>query len=85
MMSMIRIAAAKATARRFISSSARSYNAVALEHHASPSMATAAIPAASRTAKTVAYTLLGSTAVIGGFSILLKDEVVYWTPNSNRK
>ncbi|KAG0258553.1 hypothetical protein BG011_003220 [Mortierella polycephala] len=85
MMPIIRNAAAKATTHRFISNSARSYNAVALGHHASPSMANAATSATSRTAKTVAYALLGSTAVIGGFSILLKDEVVYWTPNSNRK
>ncbi|KAF9941398.1 hypothetical protein BGZ65_003881, partial [Modicella reniformis] len=44
--------------------------------------ATTNAPSSSpRAAKIAAYTVLGSTVVIAGASRLLKDEVVYWTPN----
>ncbi|KAF9959006.1 hypothetical protein BGZ72_010446 [Mortierella alpina] len=77
MSTMIRTSATKA-ATRFISSSSRNNAAVSLGHQAMTSPANAA--ASSRT-KIAAYTVLGSTAVVAGVSLLLKDEVVYWTPN----
>ncbi|KAF9360039.1 hypothetical protein BGX26_010689 [Mortierella sp. AD094] len=82
MMSMIRIATPKAiVSRRLISSSAKS-NAVAasIGHNIMPS--TASPSSSSRTAKTAGYAILGSTVVATGVSLLLKDEVVYWTPNA---
>ncbi|KAF9378586.1 hypothetical protein CPC16_011214, partial [Podila verticillata] len=76
MMSMIRTSVTKAVPARYISTSAPSRSAtVAIgrsEAMTSPS---------SRT-KTVAYAVLGSTAVVAGASHILKDEVVYWTPNA---
>ncbi|KAG0210418.1 hypothetical protein BGX28_009327 [Mortierella sp. GBA30] len=72
---LIRSSAAKAATRRFISISTRTNAAASLGHH--PVTAT---PATTRT-KAITYTILGSTAVIAGVSHLLKDEVVYWTPN----
>ncbi|KAF9082654.1 hypothetical protein BGX23_012231 [Mortierella sp. AD031] len=85
MMSMIRTSnsTASTVAQRFISSSARANAAVAINHTvaAAPSTAAVAANGSIKTAKTVAYTVLGSTAVVAGFSHLLKDEVVYWTPN----
>ncbi|KAF9121618.1 hypothetical protein BGW39_010400, partial [Mortierella sp. 14UC] len=78
MMSMIR-ASNSTAAKRFISSSARANAAVAINHAAAAP--TAVTSNGAKTAKTVAYTVLGSTAVVAGVSRLLKDEVVYWTPN----
>ncbi|KAF9912008.1 hypothetical protein EC991_001455 [Linnemannia zychae] len=77
MMSMIR-ASNFTAAKRFISSSSRANAAVAINHAAA---APAATSNGAKTAKTVAYAVLGSTAVVAGVSHLLKDEVVYWTPN----
>ncbi|KAF9155553.1 hypothetical protein BG015_009426 [Linnemannia schmuckeri] len=80
-MSMIRASTTSTTvAKRLISSSARANAAVAINHTvASATPSTTANGA--KTAKTVAYAVLGSTAVVAGVSHLLKDEVVYWTPN----
>ncbi|KAF9572029.1 hypothetical protein EC968_010434 [Mortierella alpina] len=75
---MIRTSATKAAPRRFISNSTRNNAAVSLGHQAMASPATAS---ASSKTKVAAYTVLGSTAVVAGVSLLLKDEVVYWTPN----
>ncbi|KAG0366433.1 hypothetical protein BGX24_003687 [Mortierella sp. AD032] len=76
MMSMIRASNSTAAAKRFISSSVRANAAVVINHTAAATSANGA-----KTVKTVAYTVLGSTAVVAGVSHLLKDEVVYWTPN----
>ncbi|KAF9145358.1 hypothetical protein BGX30_009368 [Mortierella sp. GBA39] len=67
------------TATRAISNSTKTNAAISLESSAMPSHSTAA-PSNGRF-KAVAYTVLGSTAVVAGMSHLLKDEVVYWTPN----
>lgn len=78
MMSMIRASTSTTTvAKRLISSSARANSAAV-----SINDTVAAAPSnGAKTAKTVAYAVLGSTAVVAGVSHLLKDEVVYWTPN----
>lgn len=70
-------------ARRFISSSMATQAAVSIEHHA----ATVAAPSAStvsRSVKSVAFAVGGTAAVVGGASLLFKDEVVYWTPNARK-
>ncbi|KAF9924600.1 hypothetical protein FBU30_005448 [Linnemannia zychae] len=78
MMSAIRTSAPTATiAKRFISSSARANAAVTINHTAAPINSTHG----SKTAKSIAYAVLGGTATVAGVSHLLKDEVVYWTPN----
>ncbi|KAF9577439.1 hypothetical protein BGW38_007349, partial [Lunasporangiospora selenospora] len=81
MMSMIRSSITKATtARRLISNSTKSNNvAYTLGHEASHTAP--ASSSSSSVLKAVAYTVLGSTAVVAGVSHLLKDEVIYWTPN----
>ncbi|KAF9336423.1 hypothetical protein BG006_008704 [Podila minutissima] len=77
MLSMIRTSVAK-TPARCISTSAPSRAAtVAIAH------SEAVVSTSSRT-KTVAYAVLGSTAVVAGASHVLKDEVVYWTPNARK-
>ncbi|KAF9142151.1 hypothetical protein BGX30_003272 [Mortierella sp. GBA39] len=79
MMSMIRASTSTTTvAKRLISSSTRANAAAVAINH---TVAAAAPSNGAKTAKTVAYTVLGSTAVVVGASHLLKDEVVYWTPN----
>ncbi|KAF9086878.1 hypothetical protein BGX23_008530 [Mortierella sp. AD031] len=85
-MSMIRNTLTKvspAATRRAISNSTKTNAAISLESSSSsmPSTASASSSNGGRAYKTVAYTVLGSTAVVAGFSHLLKDEVVYWTPN----
>lgn len=79
MMSIIRASTSTTTvAKRLISSSAKvNASAVAINH----TVAAAAPSNGAKTAKTVAYAVLGSAAVVAGASRLLKDEVVYWTPN----
>ncbi|KAH7054168.1 hypothetical protein BKA57DRAFT_502580 [Linnemannia elongata] len=69
------------TATRAISNSTKTNAAISLESSAMPSHNTAAASSNGRF-KAVAYTVLGSTAVVAGISHLLKDEVVYWTPNT---
>ena len=86
MMSLIRASTSTSTnavAKRFISNSARANAAVTINHVAAPSTLASAKAAAngSKTAKAITYTVLGSTVVVAGASHLLKDEVVYWTPN----
>ncbi|KAG9066124.1 hypothetical protein KI688_001343 [Linnemannia hyalina] len=78
MMSMIRASTSTTTvAKRLISSSTRANAAAVAINHT-----VAAAPSnGAKTAKTVAYAVLGSTAVVASVSHLLKDEVVYWTPN----
>ncbi|KAG0272490.1 hypothetical protein BGZ95_011760 [Linnemannia exigua] len=78
-MSTIRASNSTVVAKRFISSSARANAAVAINQTAART-ATASANGA-KTAKTIAYTVLGSTVVVASVSHLLKDEVVYWTPN----
>ncbi|KAG0274059.1 hypothetical protein BGZ95_010140 [Linnemannia exigua] len=82
MMSMIRNTLTKVapTATRTISNSTKTNAAISLESSSMPSM-NASSNASTGRFKTIAYTVLGSTAVVAGFSHLLKDEVVYWTPN----
>ncbi|KAF9311781.1 hypothetical protein BG003_007030 [Podila horticola] len=77
MLSIIRTSVAKAPAR-YISTSAPSRAATVTIAHSEAMASTS-----SRT-KTVAYTVLGSTAVVAGVSHFLKDEVVYWTPNARK-
>ncbi|KAG0032897.1 hypothetical protein BGZ81_009844 [Podila clonocystis] len=76
MLSMIRTSVAK-TPARYISTSAPSRAGVTIAH-------SEAIASTSSRTKTVAYTVLGSTAVVAGASHYLKDEVVYWTPNARK-
>ncbi|KAG0090359.1 hypothetical protein BGZ93_004241 [Podila epicladia] len=77
MLSMIRTSVAK-TPARYISTTAPSRAAtVAIAH-------SEAIASTSSRTKTVAYAVLGSTAVIAGASHVFKDEVVYWTPNARK-
>ncbi|KAF9912779.1 hypothetical protein EC991_008641 [Linnemannia zychae] len=82
MMSMIRNTLTKVapTATRTISNSTKTNAAISLESSSMPSMNSSSNASTGRF-KTIAYTVLGSTAVVAGFSHLLKDEVVYWTPN----
>ncbi|KAF9135464.1 hypothetical protein BGW39_002609, partial [Mortierella sp. 14UC] len=82
MMSMIRNTLTKVapTATRTISNSTKTNAAISLESSSMPSMPSSRNASTGRF-KTIAYTVLGSTAVVAGFSHLLKDEVVYWTPN----
>ncbi|GJJ77795.1 hypothetical protein EMPS_10154 [Entomortierella parvispora] len=68
-------------ARRLISSSMPSQAAVSIEHHTATA---AASSAASRSVKSVALAVGGTATVIGGASLLFKDEVVYWTPNARK-
>ncbi|KAG0339959.1 hypothetical protein BG004_006600, partial [Podila humilis] len=63
--------AAVAPARRYMSTTFAHSETIA----AAPSL---------RTVKNVAFTVLGSTAVVAGVSHMLKDEVVYWTPNARK-
>ncbi|KAG0375972.1 hypothetical protein BGX24_008450 [Mortierella sp. AD032] len=81
MMSMIRNTLTKVapTATRTITNSTKTNAAISLES-SMPSMNSSSNASTGRF-KTIAYTVLGSTAVVAGFSHLLKDEVVYWTPN----
>ncbi|KAG0276945.1 hypothetical protein BGZ96_003069 [Linnemannia gamsii] len=83
-MSMIRTSSTSTTtvAKRLISSSARANNAAVSINHTA--VASAAPSNGAKTAKTVACTVLGSTAVVAGVSHLFKDEVVYWTPNKKQ-
>ncbi|KAF8969763.1 hypothetical protein BGZ46_010630 [Entomortierella lignicola] len=85
MMSMIRTATPKtvAASHRFISSSAKS-NAVAasIGHNIVPSSVSSS--SSSKAVKVAAIAVLGSTAVVSGLSLLLKDEVVVWTPNARK-
>ncbi|KAG0364618.1 hypothetical protein BC939DRAFT_527285 [Gamsiella multidivaricata] len=90
MLSMIRSSLSKAAmgpaaARRSISASSKSNNlttVVPLTRETNMTTSASASPSSSRRAfKSVAYTVLGSTALIAGLSHFLKDEVVYWTPN----
>ncbi|GJJ68961.1 hypothetical protein EMPS_01307 [Entomortierella parvispora] len=86
MMSMIRNTFAKVApaATRSISNSSKTNNASVTLGHVANMASESASPASSSSAKTfkaVAYTVLGSTALVAGVSHLLKDEVVYWTPN----
>ncbi|KAF9200775.1 hypothetical protein BGZ49_008994 [Haplosporangium sp. Z 27] len=85
-MSMIRTATPKAIAvsHRFISSSAKS-NAVAasIGHNIVPSSASSS-SSSSKAVKVAAIAVVGSTAVVSGLSLLLKDEVVVWTPNARK-
>ena len=78
MSTMIRNSVTKAATRRFISNSTRNNAAVSIGHQVMTSPATAT---ASSKIKVATYTVLGSTAMVAGVSLLLKDEVVYWTPN----
>ncbi|KAF8929171.1 hypothetical protein BGZ47_001236 [Haplosporangium gracile] len=68
------------TATRAISNSTKTNAAISLEASSSMPAHNAAAPSNGRF-KAIAYTVLGSTAVVAGVSHLLKDEVVYWTPN----
>jgi hypothetical protein len=79
MIPTIRAAGPKALNRRLFSNSARTNVAVASIAHN-----TSAVSSTSRAAKIAVYTVLGSTAVVAGASHLLKDEVVYWTPNARK-
>lgn len=85
MMSMIRNTFAKVApaTTRSISNSSKTNNASVTLGHVASMASESAAPASSsaKTFKTVAYTVLGSTALVAGVSHLLKDEVVYWTPN----
>ncbi|KAF9430506.1 hypothetical protein BGZ94_006452 [Podila epigama] len=88
MISMTRTAIVKATAaasaRRHLSSSiSRNQSATVTLTMASEAAAPSS-SASSGTAKMVAYTVLGSTAVIAGVARIFKDEVVYWTPNARK-
>ncbi|KAG0230248.1 hypothetical protein BGW41_002563 [Actinomortierella wolfii] len=67
---------------RAISNSSKASSPATLAHNASESAHYSS--STSSTAKTVAYTVLGATAVVGGLSALLKDEVIYWTPNTRK-
>ncbi|KAI1318572.1 hypothetical protein EDD11_006262 [Mortierella claussenii] len=89
-MSMIRTSFSKiaaATARRSISNSSKTNNVATVSigqdvSSMSSSAAASFSPSSSgRAYKAVAYTVLGGTAVVAGISHLLKDEVIYWTPN----
>ncbi|KAF8936524.1 hypothetical protein BGZ58_004060 [Dissophora ornata] len=88
-MPMIRSSLFKAAfpaARRTISSSSKTNNIAAVSLGHESSMA-ASSPSASSTSaggrifKAVVYITAGSTAAVAGISYLLKDEVLYWTPN----
>ncbi|KAG0050608.1 hypothetical protein BGZ83_004612 [Gryganskiella cystojenkinii] len=84
MMSMIRNTLSKVapTATRSISNSSKTNASISLGHVASMASESATAPStSSSTLKAVANTVLGTTAVVAGISYLLKDEVVYWTPN----
>ncbi|KAF9193282.1 hypothetical protein BGZ51_003803 [Haplosporangium sp. Z 767] len=72
-------------ARRSISNSCKTNSAasVSLGHNGSMTSSASSSPS-SRTLKTVAQIVLGSTAVVAGVSHLLKDEVIYWTPNTRK-
>ncbi|KAF9928993.1 hypothetical protein FBU30_001998 [Linnemannia zychae] len=85
MMSLIRTTAVKVatpSTMRAISNSTKTNAAISLESTSSNMSAhhTAANSSSGRF-KTIAYTVLASTAVVAGVSHFLKDEVVYWTPN----
>ncbi|KAF9426434.1 hypothetical protein BGZ76_002764 [Entomortierella beljakovae] len=67
------------TFQRSISSSARS-NSIATPYMSSHTTQ----GSSSRAAKVAGYAVLGSAVAATGASILLKDEVVYWTPNSRK-
>jgi hypothetical protein len=69
------------TATRAISNSTKTNAAISLEASAAMPSHNASSNASNGRFKAVAYTVLGSTAVVAGISHLLKDEVVYWTPN----
>ncbi|KAG0257589.1 hypothetical protein BG011_003869 [Mortierella polycephala] len=72
-------------ARRSISNSSKTNSAASASLGRNASMASSASPSSSsRTLKTVAYTIVGSTVVVASVSHLLKDEVVYWTPNPRK-
>ncbi|KAF9977970.1 hypothetical protein BGZ73_004253 [Actinomortierella ambigua] len=66
---------------RTISNSSKANSAATLAHNAAEAGHYAS---SGSTAKTVAYTALGTVAVVGGLSALLKDEVIYWTPNARK-
>ncbi|KAF9905681.1 hypothetical protein BX616_000942 [Lobosporangium transversale] len=77
MLPSIRAVTPKAfVARRFISQSSKANAAASIAQNAMPATANG-----SRTAKAAAYTVLGGGIVVAGAAVLLKDEVVYWTPN----
>ncbi|KAF9112630.1 hypothetical protein BGX27_003018 [Mortierella sp. AM989] len=87
-MTMIRVPLTKIAmpaAQRFISNSTRVNNIAAqIGHESSMASSSTSLSSAGRAFKTVAYTVLGSTAVVAGLSVLFKDEVVYWTPNTRK-
>ncbi|KAF9114324.1 hypothetical protein BGX27_011144 [Mortierella sp. AM989] len=84
MMSMVRSATPKAlVSRRLISSSAKA-NAIAASIGHNIASSSTSSSSSSRAAKVASYAVLGSTTVAIGVSLLLKDEVVYWTPNTRK-
>ncbi|KAF9570413.1 hypothetical protein EC968_001811 [Mortierella alpina] len=88
-MSILRNAITKAAApaaRRSISNSSMTNNAaaVSLGHDGAMSSSSSASSSSGRALKAVAYTVLGSATVVAGVSHLLKDEVIYWTPNTRK-
>ncbi|KAG0024178.1 hypothetical protein BGZ80_005484 [Entomortierella chlamydospora] len=68
-------------AKRFISNSTKVNNVVTTAQISHENPMSASSPSSGRAFKAIAYTVLGSTAVVAGLSHLFKDEVVYWTPN----
>ncbi|KAG0201764.1 hypothetical protein BGX28_005509 [Mortierella sp. GBA30] len=86
-MSIIRNAITKVAApaaRRSISNSSKTNNAaVSIGHEATVSSSSSS-SSSGRALKAIAYTVLGSATVVAGVSHLLKDEVIYWTPNTRK-
>ncbi|KAF9583229.1 hypothetical protein BGW38_009977, partial [Lunasporangiospora selenospora] len=70
-----------AAARSIHSSATVRSAAVSIGHHVSMNASPDGISTTSKAAKAIAYTAVGTATVLGGVSILFKDEVVYWTPN----
>ncbi|KAF9345707.1 hypothetical protein BGX26_002818 [Mortierella sp. AD094] len=70
--------------KRFISNSTKVNNVAATAQISHETSASASLSSSGRAFKAVAYTVLGSTAVVAGLSHLFKDEVVYWTPNTRK-
>ncbi|KAF9397137.1 hypothetical protein BGX21_009181 [Mortierella sp. AD011] len=70
--------------KRFISNSTKVNNVVTTAQISHENPMSASSPSSGRAFKAIAYTVLGSTAVVAGLSHLFKDEVVYWTPNARK-